>query len=539
MKLAEIRELDGPNLFLAAPAVKIEFVFENEADVARSRQRAETRLRAAGVPLPAEIGILQELLSAALAQLAEHNAQLAPKTVWKTLDTPGHIVFAFAWTSRAFARFAAHALVDLLQGEPDEPWPCGESFTPGGADDGPLLIRDGERRAKIVAITGTNSKTTTTRLVAHMAMSAGLHAGWSSSSGVYIDGAEVFEGDYSGPSGARRVLEDPIVDVAVLESARGGILLRGLAFEHCDVSVFTNVSPDHLGLQGINTIESLANVKAVVTKTTRPQGVAVLNADDKQVMRATAPIQVRKLLISQQDANPLVGSHLAAGGDAIVARDGDFVWLSGERHTTILPIAEAPVTFDGHARHMVENALCAIGAGIGLGLTPDQIGAALRTFRNSPEQNLGRLNVFTVDGVTVVMDFAHNSAGLAHLLTFARGMAPPPARVLSVIGTAGDRESSVLQEIGRIAGAQSDQVIIKKTGKYLRGRTHREMVELFEKGILQTPAAPKPLRAESELKGMELALSQAEPGDAIAIMCHEQMDDVLARLNAIGIPRAT
>ena len=188
---------------------------------------------------------------------------------------------------------------------------------------------------------------------------------------------------------------------------------------------------------------------------------------------------------------------------------------------------------------MVENALCASAAGIGLGLTPAQIGAALRTFRNSPEQNLGRLNVFVVDGVTVVMDFAHNAAGLAHLLTFARSMAPSPARVLSVIGTAGDRESSVLQEIGRIAGSQSDQVIIKKTGKYLRGRTHREMIELFEMGINQTPSAPSPLNAESELKGLELALSQSESGDAIAIMCHEQMDEVLTRLNAIGTPRAT
>jgi cyanophycin synthetase len=539
MELAEIRELDGPNFFLPEPAIKLEFIFENEADVARSRQRAESRLRAAAIPLPVEIGILHELLSSALSHLSARHAQPIPATVWKTLDTPGHIVFAFGWTSRAFALYATHALVDLMRGEANEPWPIGEIASHGDANDRPQWIRDGERRAKIVAITGTNGKTTTTRLVAHMAMSAGFHAGWSSSSGVYIDGAEVLEGDYSGPSGARRVLEDANVDVAVLESARGGILLRGLAFEHCDVSVFTNVSPDHLGLQGINTLESLANVKAVVVKTTRPQGVAVLNADDKQVMLATAAIPVRKLLISQKESNPLVASHVEAGGDAVVARGGEFVWLSGELKTTILAVADAPVTFDGHARHMVENALCAAGAGIGLGLTPDQIADALRTFRNSPEQNLGRLNVFTVDGVTVVMDFAHNAAGLAHLLTFARGMAPAPARVLSVIGTAGDRESSVLQEIGRIAGSQSDQVIIKKTGKYLRGRTHREMVELFEKGIHQTPSVSAPMRAESELKGLELALSQSEPGDAIAIMCHEQMDEVLARLNAIGTPLAT
>ena len=533
MQLAEIRELDGPNMFLAEPAIKIEFVFDSEADVAHARDRAVARLASAGVDVPDGDALLGDVFTRALA----HLSPVPPASTSRTLDTKGHLVFAFGWKNRREALYIADSLADLLRADAEDVWP-GPVPAPEGGDERPLWIRNEDRRAKIVAVTGTNGKTTTTRLIAHLASTAGASVGWSSSSGVYINGAEVLQGDYSGPSGARRVLEDERVDIAVLESARGGILLRGLAFENCDVSVFTNVSADHLGLQGINTIESLANVKSIVVKTTGPKGVSVLNADDAQVMRATASINVRKLLVAQEEDHPLIAAHVASGGDAVVVAEGAFTWLSVERRTAILPVADAPVTFEGHAKHMVENALCAVGAAIGLGLTPPQIAEGLRSFSNSAGQNPGRLNIFDVDGITVVLDFAHNSAGLSHLLTFARSLAPEPAHVLSVIGTAGDRESAVLLEIGRIAGAQSDVVIIKKTGKYLRGRTHREMRQLFERGISEKASAP-PLHADSELQGLELAILNAAPGDAVVIMCHEQIEVVIEYLTAIGTPRSS
>lgn len=523
-------------MFLNEPAIKIELIFENEADLAHIRDHASARLESAGIAMPASGEMLPELLATALGHLAASSNQPLPATTWKNLDAPGHLAFAFGWTNRNAALWEADSLVNLLSGEPDEPWP-GAPFLGDAADDCPLWIRDDQRTAKIVAITGTNGKTTTTRLVAHMVMAAGFHAGWSSSSGVYIDGIEVLAGDYSGPSGARRVLEEPEVDIAVLESARGGILLRGLAFEHCDVSVFTNVSADHLGLQGINTLDSLANVKAIVVRATRSGGVAVLNADDTQVIRATRAIQVRKILISQNPGNPIVAAHVAATGEAIVVRDGEFVHLTSEGPEVILAVEAAPVTFGGHAKHMVENALCAAAAALGLGLTTAQVAEGLRSFRNTAEQNRGRLNVFDVSGITVVMDFAHNAAGLAHLLSLARALIDAGARVIAVIGAAGDREASVLREIGKIAGSESDQVIIKKTGKYLRGRTHGEIIELFEKGIHDTSLAPVTLHADSEVEGLELGLSLARQGDAVVIMSHEQMPEVLARLREIGVPR--
>lgn len=535
MRLAEIRELDGPNIFLAEPAVKIELAFDSEGDLAWTRDRAKTRLASNHIDHPLPKDGIEDVLRSALAWLSTSIGQPTPLSAWKTLDTRGHVVFAFGWNTHGAAQYISSSLIDLLAGDSDEAWPP-PSFAQSENSGAPLWVRDDERRAKIVAITGTNGKTTTTRLVAHLAMNAGLHAGWSSSSGVYIDGEEVLSGDYSGPSGARRVLEEPIVDVAVLESARGGILLRGLAFESSEVSIFTNVSSDHLGLQGINTIESLANVKATVSRSTRLGGVAVLNADDKQVMRSTAAIRAEKMLISQNEENPLVVQHLAGGGRALVAAGGQFVLCSGSQRTQLLAISEAPVTYGGRARHMIENALCAAAAGIGLGLTNDQVIEGLRSFRNTPEQNLGRLNLFTVNEATVVLDFAHNPAGLDYLLTFARLLTKPGAKVWAIIGTAGDRESAVLRDIGRIAGAKSDQVVIKNTEHYLRGRTNEEMIQLFDEGVRTNANAPATIKAPSELEAMNFAIDQAEPGDAIAMMCQEQIPEVLARLNEIGTP---
>jgi cyanophycin synthetase len=534
MRLVEIRELDGPNLFLPEPAIKIEIAFESEADLAWTRERAKARLNvAASSQLSDEAGIA-DVLRAAVAHLVTMIGQPVPASTLKTLDTRGHLAFAFGWSRRDVATYVSEMLVDLLSGDREEPWPM-RPFEPGD-ESGPLWVRDGERRAKIVAITGTNGKTTTTRLVAHMVMQAGMHAGWSSSSGVYIDGDEVLTGDYSGPSGARRVLEEQSVDVAVLETARGGVLLRGLAFESSDVSVFINVSGDHLGLQGINTVESLAAVKATVPKSTRPDGVAVLNADDKQVMKATSQLRAAKLLVSQNPENQVVVDHVLQAGRALVLSGGEVVYCQDGAREPLLRVEEIPIAYGGRAAHMVENALCAAGAGIGLGLDLREVADGLRSFRNSPEQNLGRLNLFSVNGVTVVLDYAHNPAGLTHLLAFACSVAKSDGRVISIIGTAGDREAEALREIGRIAGAESGLVIVKNTAHYLRGRTAEEMFDLFEQGVRANPSAAEPIRADSERAGLELALERAQPGDAIAIMCQEQMAEIVERLNELGHP---
>ena len=310
MKLAEIRDLDGPNLFMLLPAIKVELILEPG-----DTEEMIARRLAPGVP---------DLYSATqlfFLQYCHPHGQQLPPFVWRRMDEPDHLSIAFAWTRRRFGMAHGQLIVDTIEGVVDDNIHAHlqHFLDSDAADEFPTLVRDAGRSAIAIAVTGTNGKTTTTRLTAHMMQTAGYRTGWNSSSGIYIDGEEIEAGDYSGPSGARTVLEDPSVQAAVLETARGGILLRGLGYESNDVSVFTNVSADHLDLQGVKTLETLAEVKSVVCKVTRPQGVAVVNADDWLVMAATSEIQAPRVLFTQQRANPTVEAHLESGGRAIIA----------------------------------------------------------------------------------------------------------------------------------------------------------------------------------------------------------------------------
>lgn len=540
MELLEIRDLDGPNMFLPVPAVKLEFgaVGAGDASAAAGRLAAAFALRAASGRDP--LRSLGAMLIAAVEEFHARCGLPAPRTLWTAMDTPGSHALAFSWTRRAFALRLAEGLArSALVGGGDVAEMEAElrrRLADDDPEDRPLWITDDRRRARIVAVTGTNGKTTTTRLIAHILREAGHHVGWSSSSGVYIDGEEVIVGDYSGPSGARRVLQDGRVEIAVLETARGGILLRGLAYESNDVSVFTNISADHLDLQGVRTVETLARVKATVVAVTREEGWMVLNADDDHVLAATASAKARRLLFSIRDDNPLVRAHAKVGGSAAFVESGAFIAMHVGHRDELLPVAEAPVTMGGRAGHMTENALAAIGATLALGLPPEQIRNGLRSFRNSTGQNSGRLNLFEVDGATVVVDFAHNEAGLARLLELSRRLAAEGGRVVAIIGTAGDRTDASLRAIGRIAAERSDFVIVKQTAKYLRGRTNEQIDALYLAGIGDGGGTRHEVCAD-ELSAMELAVADAKPGDVIAIMCHEQVDEVLALLRTIGTPR--
>jgi cyanophycin synthetase len=399
------------------------------------------------------------------------------------------------------------------------------------------MLADSERTARIVSITGTNGKTTTTRLLAHIATTAGSRTGWSSSSGVYVDGQTLIEGDYSGPSGARMALEAPGVEVAVLETARGGILLKGIAYQSNDVSVFTNVSADHLDLHGVRTIEGLARTKAVVCQITRPEGTAVANASDPLVLDATRDIRARRLLFALTPDEPALSSHLEGGGDGVFVEEGWFVLQAGGQPLRILEVAAAPVTLGGAAQHMTMNALAAIGAAHGLGLGSQAIARGLKSFHNSAEMNQGRLNLYDVEGVTVILDFAHNEAGLSALLQLARGMVSPGGALISVIGTAGDRTAQSIRALGRIAAEMSDRIIVKESHKYLRGRTVEEMTRLYLDGLRQGPVRPHEVNGE-EFEAFERALAYARPGDVVALMAQEESARIIARLEELGVPRA-
>ena len=334
------------------------------------------------------------------------------------------------------------------------------------------------------------------------------------------------------------MLADATLDTAVLETARGGILLRGITYESNDVGVVTNISADHLGLQGIATVEELARVKELVVRLTRPTGLAVLNADDPLVAAMAGGVRAPVLFFSRRPANPVIEAHLTAGGRALLTEGAAIVLAAGGRRAPIVALDEVPFTFGGRAGHMVENALAATGAALGLGLDPATIAAGLRDFRNSPEQNFGRLNAFAIaePSCTFIVDYAHNEAGLAHLLAFGRGYVAPGARLLAIVGTAGDRADAVLRGIGRQAGAEAAFVWVRGTERYLRGRTGEAMNRLFVDGIVEgrDGAAGGYALVADELAAVEAALAAARPGDAIVMMCFEDQGAVLELLATRG-----
>ncbi|CAA9555819.1 MAG: Cyanophycin synthase(EC [uncultured Thermomicrobiales bacterium] len=391
-----------------------------------------------------------------------------------------------------------------------------------------------------VAVTGTNGKSTTTRLLARILRAAGRHPGVTTSDGVWVGERQVLAGDYTGPQGATRALAEPGLDVAVLEVARGGLLLKGLGVPSVDVGVVTNVAADHLGLDGVETLEELVLVKGIVPRSVRPGGVAVLNAVDPALAVLRAQTEERVALFARDPMAPTILAHRASGGDAVVVRDETIVALRGNDETPLLAVAEVPIALGGVAVHNVENALAAAAAALALGIAPEAVAAGLRAFRPTPEDNPGRLNVFAHAGRTVIVDFAHNPAGLAALLDLARALADrqngqatghASGQVLAVIGTAGDRRDEDIAALGEIAARRAAAVFIKKTIQYTRGREYAAMLALYRAGIARggqdpstTPVVP------DEVSGLRAALAASRPGDVIAVMCQEQRRELWALL---------
>lgn len=538
MNIEEIRDLEGPNLFLLEPAIKIEISTTPDDLTAEEIGRIEARLEPLGLSDEGGTGgsgELGALLAEAIDALHRRVGVAPPETVWTDLDTPGHMAVAFSWSRRRFALHLAKVVARQIgSGSVDLPSEIDQLRTmvrdEPSEGDLPLMVSDNERRCPIIGVTGTNGKTTTTRLTSHILMGTGQRVGWSSSTGVFIQGNLVLGGDYTGPAGARRVLDDPEVDIAVLETARGGILLRGLAYQSNDVGVFLNVTSDHLGLHGVHDIEGLAKVKSTVVKVTRPNGYAVLNADDPNVRGVASSPRASLFWFTQQPQNPTVSAHVEAGGRALVVEDEQIVEYDGGNRTPVVLVADVPITFGGRASHMLENALGAAAACRALNIPIEDVRRGLQSFDSSAERNDGRLNVYDLDGVKVILDFAHNESGLTNLLALANSFAGNKGRVVSIIGTAGDRLDEHLRSLGRIASEHSDRIIIKETTKYLRGRSSQaEMTNLFVEGI--TAVGDTPFEVSSgELESIESALAHATPGDVVAMMCIEEGPHVRDRL---------
>jgi cyanophycin synthetase len=403
------------------------------------------------------------------------------------------------------------------------------------------------------SITGTNGKSTVARLITHILLRAGRHVGTTTSDGILVNGQMVEPGDWTGPGGAAAILRRSDIDTAVLETARGGLILRGMGYESNEVSVFTNVSSDHLDLQGIHTLPELAEVKATVCRVTRPDGLVVLNADDPLVAAVTRRVRAQVAFFSMDPAgSPLLTRHRRAGGLAWVLMDGRLVEFEGAVEHDLLDVSDLPVALGGLARHNVANALAAAGGARGLGASRVEVADGLRHFRPTADLSPGRLNLFRLGAWTVIIDFAHNEAGTDAILDVARaiaarigGAAAGAAPVTAIIGTAGDRPDDTLRGIGRIAGAKADRVVIKETLDYLRGQAREQIVRVLREGLAEADVDPASVPVhESEAQALEAELTgsgsagtrtgAADAAGVIVLFCHQDREQVFALLDRLG-----
>ena len=372
-------------------------------------------------------------------------------------------------------------------------------------------------RIPIIAITGTNGKTTTTRLTAHIAKSAGKKVGYTTSDGVYIQNQLMMKGDCTGPVSSQFVLKDPTVDFAVLECARGGILKAGLAFQNSEVAVVTNVAADHLGLGGINTVEAMARVKAVVPETVFPHGYAVLNADDDLVYKMKNDLKCNIALFSMDENNPRIKAHAAENGLSCVFENGYVTIMKGSWKIRVLPVKDIPLTYEGKAIHNINNCLPAVLATyLFRDITIDDIRIGLQTFIPSESLTPGRLNFFHFKNFTMLADFAHNPHGLKLLCDFVSKL--DYKHKVGVISGTGDRRDDDIRELGEISGAYFDEIIMR-CDKNLRGRTADEIMGLLEEGIRKVNKTVPVIKIANENEALEYIYAHPHEGALYTIMC--------------------
>lgn len=373
-------------------------------------------------------------------------------------------------------------------------------------------------RVPILAVTGTNGKTTTTRLLAHIVKQTGQIVGYTTTDGTYIGEYLVESGDNTGPQSAQLILQDPTVETAVLETARGGILRSGLGFEHCDIGVVLNVAADHLGIGDIDTVEQLANLKSVVVESVMPKGYAVLNADDPLVSQMAKRVKAQVAYFSMQPDSELVAKHTAAGGLAAVYENGYLSILKGDWTLRIEQAANVPLTMGGRAPFMIANALAACLAAFAHGVKIEHIRAALSSFQASVGQTPGRMNLFNLGSYHALLDYAHNPHSYEALGGFVRNW---PGERIGVVGGPGDRRDEDFVTLGKLSAQIFDRIIIKEDADR-RGRASGDAARLIGQGIEEaiSKSAKKPVYESilDEVEAVNKALDQAPPGSLVVIL---------------------
>ena len=386
----------------------------------------------------------------------------------------------------------------------------------------------------IALVTGSNGKTTTTRLVAAMWRATGVTAGWSCSDGVWVDDEQLDAGDFSGPAGARLILRDVRVRAAVLETARGGMLRRGLALQCAKAAIITNIAADHFGEYGVESLHDLARVKAIVARALDVDGCLVLNADDETLVAIAPSLAVTLAWFSMNEPTAALGEHFANGGDGATLRDGH-IWLHKQRTWHDLgAVAEMPLTLGGAATHNIANLLGASMLAATVGVPLPAIRATLRSFGAHASDNPGRLQIQRFGGITVLVDYAHNPEGLAALCRTA--LTIPATRRVLLLGQAGDRDDAQLRALVRAAWdvIAFDRVIIKEMVPMLRGRALGALPGIFADELSRLGAPPDRVEiAASEFDAIHDAFAWAANGDVLVCPVHVEKTRILAWLAAL------
>jgi cyanophycin synthetase len=566
MRLVEIRLLEGPNVYRLEPVVKVEVAVGRRRTWYGQRQPGSHALVHLGASLrerdwPESIATIAGW---ARRLRREHGEEARGVRVHRSSD-PGHWILTWPWLGAERARCIAEAAVALadrsatparrarLTGAQQRLLDSWVDRIERASATPPAWIRDEERTMPIASISGTNGKSTTSRLITRILLRAGRHVGTTTSDGVLVDERMVDPGDWTGPGGAQEILRRSDVEVAVLETARGGIILRGIGYESNDVSVLTNVSSDHLDLQGIHTLPELAEVKATICRITRPEGWVILNADDRLVRGVARHVRARVALFSLEgDRSAAVRRHLAAGGRAYLVRDGELGEADGggaapDGWQPIAPVRDIPITLAGLAHHNVANAMAAAAAARALGASIAEVRDGLLDFRPVSEESPGRLNIFRNGARVAIVDFAHNEAGVNAIIDVAAGLAGGAGGrvtpITLVVGTAGDRPDDTLRGIGAIAARRAQRIAIKETLGYLRGRSRESVVGELRAGALgagwrgEIPVyESETVALRAELNGAATAAdgSRHDAPRIVVLLCHEDRAGVFALLTDLG-----
>jgi cyanophycin synthetase len=371
-----------------------------------------------------------------------------------------------------------------------------------------------EATIPIVAITGTNGKTTTTRLLSHILKSVGYQVGYTTSDGIYVQNNTLETGDCTGPKSARFILSDPTVNFAVLETARGGILREGLGFSQCDIGIVTNITSDHLGMKGIQSLEQLARVKSVVVENVTPEGYSILNAEDDLVFDMKKNVKSKVALFSLDENNERIIEHCKAGGIAAVYESGYITIKKGDWKIRVEKVVNIPLTFSGRAIFMVQNVLSAVLAAFLRNVQLEAIRLALQTFTPSPAQTPGRMNLFHFKGFKVMLDYAHNPSGMMALGKFLEKTEGFPK--VGVIAGTGDRRDEDILNLGEVSATIFDEIIIREDAES-RGRSAKVIRDLLMEGIRRVAPDKKVDYVPNEQAAIAKAIKEARPGSFITI----------------------